>query len=351
MSVNDYVVSGRLGAGVTAQVYECHSPQYGKAALKVIEKSTGRESLHRELMALQALKDHSNIISLFSIIDDQKSDITWLVEEMAERGSLVGVMMSGMECQRMGYEIVCGLAHMHSKGFIHRDVKPANILRAANGTSKLADFGCCVRMEEGGDTARNKHFMGTPAFMAPETFKDGVVTPAVDVWSFASTLHYVVYGTLPFDTRVRGGTKGKNAAVDDAAIEDSIMFYEPYLGTNARPRHMKNMEKRWHSDDVTKFNHFCKMGLHKNPTHRCTLGQWRQHEWLYFYYIPLVAVEMPCCRCVALFSLLDVACKACTPHPAPHITPNKAPASDCPPHTSRDTKQSCKTLPPQTDPS
>ncbi|KAG5184092.1 kinase-like domain-containing protein [Tribonema minus] len=280
VGVNEHVISGRLGRGATAQVFECHSPQFGKAALKILEKTTGCESLHREIMALQALKNHSNIISLYTIIDDPTSDITCLVVEMAERGSLVGVMVSGLECQRVTSDIVSGLMHMHSKGFLHCDVKPANIVRTAEGVSKLADFGCCVRMAEGGSEAQHRYFMGTPAFMAPEMFKDGIVTPAVDVWSLASTLHYVVYGTLPFNSHLRGGSARR--VREEGDIEDSIMYCEPSLGNNVRSRYLTNIESNWHSDDVTKFNHFCKTGLQKSPARRSTLGQWRQHEWLYY---------------------------------------------------------------------
>jgi Protein kinase domain len=273
-SVNEYTLSRIIGKGSTAHVFECYCPLRGMVAMKVFDNSTAQESLHREIMALQALRDHLNIVSLYTIIDDPTQDITCLVEELAERGSLLGVMMStAMECRRVSYDIVRGLMYVHSMGFIHCDVKPSNIVRCADGISKLTDFGCCIRV---GERDTNMIFMGTPAFMAPEMFTYGPLTTAVDVWSLACTMYQVVYGMLPFSKRYKANGNGQ----EDDNIEESIMYCEPYFGSNARTKHMRNIEENWESDDVSKFNHFCKTGLHKNPALRCTIGYWRQHDWL-----------------------------------------------------------------------
>lgn len=265
--VNEFTVTGYLGNGSTARVYECTSDTSEKFAVKMVYKTKARESLHREIMALQDLK-HSHIVKLFSIINDPTSDVAFLVAELGAKGSLVGVVMStSLECQRVMSDIMSALTYIHANGYVHRDVKPANILMMSDGKAKLTDFGCAIHLN---DCASKKiKFMGTPAFMAPELFSTGLITPAIDIWSLVGTMYYLVYGTLPFK-------------VEGPVLSKTVTFSVPVLGWDASSKCQQMLTDNWTNDDIMRFKHLCKEGFKKDPEKRITLEKMRQHDWLMY---------------------------------------------------------------------
>ncbi|KAG5186465.1 kinase-like domain-containing protein [Tribonema minus] len=262
--VNEFSITGHMGTGSTARVFECSSDVHGKVAMKMVYKSKAKESLHREIMALQDLK-HKNIVNLLVVINDPRLDVAFLVEELATKGSLVGVVMkTSLQCQHVASDTMSALTYMHSRGYVHRDVKPANILIMSDGKAKLTDFGCAIRVS---DCLTRAKFMGTPAFMAPELFSTGIITTAIDVWSLVGTMHHVVYGSLPF------GAEG-------LVLSQSVMYSSPAMGTTMSPRCLKMMNENWTNDDISRFKHFCKEGFRKDPDKRITLEKLAQHDWL-----------------------------------------------------------------------
>ena len=119
-----------------------------------------------------------------------------------------GEMLTQKEARFYVAQISLGLDHLHSLGFIHRDVKPENILLDAKGHCCLSDLGLVVT-----ENAKGKLAAGTPGYMAPEVFKRdefGVFDPvngtavaynrSVDYWSLGCVLYQMITGSSPFFT-------------------------------------------------------------------------------------------------------------------------------------------------------
>ncbi|GJM89636.1 hypothetical protein PR202_ga05844 [Eleusine coracana subsp. coracana] len=122
--------------------------------------------------------------------------------EFAPGGSLADAAAAAMrdggrlgedEVGRFAADMARGLAHVHAAGVVHGDVKPRNVVVGADGTAKLADFGCARRVEKGSPILG-----GTPAFMAPEVARGEEQGPAADVWALGCTVVEMATGRAPW---------------------------------------------------------------------------------------------------------------------------------------------------------
>jgi serine/threonine-protein kinase len=109
--------------------------------------------------------------------------------------------MTGDKMAQVGVQVSSGLAYLHSRGIIHRDVKPENILIGTSGDAKLADLGLAKNVggSASGSSTIGGKMLGTPSYMSPEQITDArKVDFRTDVYSAGATLYRMVTGQPPF---------------------------------------------------------------------------------------------------------------------------------------------------------
>ena len=146
---------------------------------------------------------HVNVITMFDLVVE--NDRPWLVMEylpsdsLATRLALHGPLPVA-EVAEIGRQMADGLAAAHSAGVVHRDVKPGNVLIAANGLVKLTDFGVSRAVDDV-QLTRTGVIAGTPAYLAPEVAQGQDPTAASDVFALGATLYAAVEGTTAVRAR------------------------------------------------------------------------------------------------------------------------------------------------------
>jgi hypothetical protein len=126
---------------------------------------------------------------------------TFLTMEFVDGEDLASLMrrigrLPADKALEIARQVCAGLAAAHEHGIIHRDLKPANIMLDGRGRARITDFGLAgLSAEIQGDEAR----AGTPAYMSPEQFSGGELTPKSDVYSLGLVMYEIFTGKRPFD--------------------------------------------------------------------------------------------------------------------------------------------------------
>jgi serine/threonine protein kinase len=227
----DYILSKKLGEGSFAQVFLCKERENryqnesgGKLAVKVLDVSAGgvRKEARKEAQLWQKIADGPNVVQLVSFFEDTK--FCYIVMERCH----CTVLQAFLEEEDCGEEdlghcfrgMLEGLQFIHSRGVVHRDVKPDNFL-LESGTKfsqdsvvKLCDFGLAAALptktpagkglaSKAAQLAKSSaltSICGTAPYMAPEMLtptKEGYGT-AVDLWSMGVAAYLMLFGEFPY---------------------------------------------------------------------------------------------------------------------------------------------------------
>lgn len=215
-----YRLGAFLGAGAWGSVYAAEGPDGGPAAVKILgaarfspgqRRTVARMARSEQRFSRRA--DHPHLIRTFAVATVEDPDhpaldgAVALVMERAARNlqdllaeARPGTAAPGAE--RILTEVCAGLTHMHRAGWVHGDLKPANVLLMPDGTAKIADFGLTAELE---GTHAYAPPLGSPDHVPPEWWSErtgarGVaVRPSADVWAFGVIAHQLLTGGLhPF---------------------------------------------------------------------------------------------------------------------------------------------------------
>ncbi|HEX6970469.1 MAG TPA: serine/threonine-protein kinase [Micromonosporaceae bacterium] len=191
-----------IARGGYATIYRAVQEFVGREVAVKVENRTlvserDRQRFLREARAAARMSSHPHVVDLFDagITADGHP---YLIMELCD-GSYADAMRAGglsaAETRDLGVKIADALADAHRLGVLHRDVKPANILRTRFGEPALADFGLAVIAEVRDPTVTIEVL--TPAYAPPEMFRNAPPSPAVDVYALSATLYAVMHGRPP----------------------------------------------------------------------------------------------------------------------------------------------------------
>jgi serine/threonine protein kinase len=222
-----YIVQEEIASGGTALLYRAMQREINKpVALKVLHRHlTANASFARRFFReaqISASLSHPSIIQTFDF--GMEDDLFYIAMELVEGHSLdkhidTDECLPIDVCAAVGAEVCRALEHAHSRGVIHRDVKPHNVLISREGHVKLADFGLAWTIENAGlDLTKEGGAAGTPHFMAPEQIQGEKATTATDIFSLGVVLYCLTTLRMPF-------TGDNVGAVMYNLLQGS--FYEP----------------------------------------------------------------------------------------------------------------------------
>jgi hypothetical protein len=196
--LDGYTIKRAIDRGGFGEVYYALSDSGKEVALKLIQQN--EETELRGVAQCLNLK-HPNLVTLFDVRQDRDGD-HWIVMEYVSGKGLDQVIaerpagMTPAEIDPWLEGIAAGIAYLHDRGIVHRDVKPANIFREHN-VVKVGDVGLSKFMSPSKRSAQTES-VGTVYYMAPEVAR-GRYGPEVDVYSLGVIVYEMLTGRVPFD--------------------------------------------------------------------------------------------------------------------------------------------------------
>ncbi|WP_436756913.1 protein kinase domain-containing protein [Streptosporangium sp. V21-05] len=205
-----YRLLERIGRGGMGTVWRARDEVLGReVAVKEVIPSPDLTEPEREVFTVRTLREaraagrigHPGVATVYDVIEEYGRP--WIVMQLVDSRTLGAVIredgpLPPMRVARIGLEVLGALLAAHHAGVLHRDVKPDNVLIAADGRAVLTDFGIAV-LEGDSSITRTGSLIGTPAFIAPERASGGPAEFASDLWSLGVTLHVAVEGRSPFE--------------------------------------------------------------------------------------------------------------------------------------------------------
>jgi len=198
-----YKIVEPIGSGGSSQVYLARDTALNReVAIKVLDQAAAadaglRKMFVKEARALAALS-HPSIVAIYDV--GEVDGLPFIVMEHLPGGSLKQRLerngpLSPVEAVTHTVEIANGLAFAHSKGIVHADLKPSNILFDSNDHAKVADFGIARTPQEEADTPQ---LFATAMYVAPERVEGKQATPTSDVYGLGLLLYEMLVGKPPF---------------------------------------------------------------------------------------------------------------------------------------------------------
>ena len=204
---NRYEILEVIGSGGMAVVYKARCHRLNRlVAIKVLKDDflgdkEFRDRFHGESQAV-AMLSHPNIVAVYDVSTSLSGDVDYIVMELIEGITLKQYMekkgiLNWKETLHFAIQIAKALEHAHSRGVVHRDIKPHNVMVLKNGAVKVADFGIARMMSEG--NTLTKEALGSVHYISPEQAKGGRVDSRSDIYSLGVVMYEMMAGRPPYE--------------------------------------------------------------------------------------------------------------------------------------------------------
>src|SRR5215212_9250436 len=206
--LGNYEILEQIGCGGMGVIYRArHRHSRRIVALKRVlsyraDSHGALQRFRREAQAVASL-DHPNILPIYEV-SESDDGLPFFSMKLAEKGSLhenaASLRDEPRKCVQLIAKIARAVDYAHSRGVLHRDIKPGNILLNDRGEPLVSDFGLAKLLDENNDLTRSLTTFGTAGFIAPEQAGHAAVdfTPVADVYSLGAVLFNVLAGRPPF---------------------------------------------------------------------------------------------------------------------------------------------------------
>ena len=200
-----YEILEVIGTGGMAVVYKARCHRLNRlVAIKILKDEFAldeefRRRFHAEGEAV-AMLSHPNIVQVYDV--SSTADANFIVMELIDGISLKQYMekkgvLNWKETLHFAMQIAKGLEHAHSRGIIHRDIKPHNVMVLKNGSVKVMDFGIARVMSK--SNTLTKEALGSVHYISPEQAKGGHTDNRSDIYSLSVVMYEMMTGRPPYD--------------------------------------------------------------------------------------------------------------------------------------------------------
>ena len=206
--LGNYEILEQIGSGGMGVIYRARQ-RHSRRIVAVKRVLSYRADSHgalqrfrREAQAVASL-DHPNILPIYEV-SESEDGLPFFSMKFAEKGSLhenvASLRDEPRRCVQLMAKVARAVEYAHSRGVLHRDIKPGNILLNNRGEPLVSDFGLAKLLDENNDLTRSLTTFGTAGFIAPEQagHAAGDFTPVADVYSLGAVLFNVLAGRPPF---------------------------------------------------------------------------------------------------------------------------------------------------------
>ena len=204
---NRYEILELVGTGGMAKVYKARCHRLNRlVAIKILREDLSQDAefrrrFHDESQAV-AMLSHPNIVAVYDV--SRSSELEYIVMELIDGITLKQYMqrkgnkLNWREALHFITQITKALGHAHSRGIIHRDIKPHNIMVLRDGSVKVADFGI-ARVASGGHSTLTQEALGSVHYISPEQARGSHIDNRSDLYSAGVVLYEMLTGRLPFE--------------------------------------------------------------------------------------------------------------------------------------------------------
>ena len=202
---NRYEILERIGTGGMAVVYKAKCHRLNRlVAVKILKSDLAQDEDFRRRFNAEAAAvaqlSHPNIVSVYDV--SRGGDTEYIVMELIDGITLKQYMekrgqLNWRESLHFITQIMRGLSHAHSRGIVHRDIKPQNVMVLRDGSVKVADFGIAC-LENSAQTL-TQEALGSVHYISPEQARGDRTDARSDIYSAGVVLYEMLTGRLPFE--------------------------------------------------------------------------------------------------------------------------------------------------------